>query len=364
MRILHVVPTYLPARRYGGPIVAVHGLCKALVRRGHEVTVFTTNVDGPGSLDVPIGRPVEMDGVRVHYFAPLVRRLYASGAMWRALRREVPQHEVVHSHAVWLWPGIAAGDVARKANVPYVLSPRGMLVPELIAKKSAMVKRIWLHTFERQNFAHASGVHFTSALEQTDAARTGVPIRNPFIVPNGIDLVPRPDVPRDENTIVFLGRINWKKGLDRTIEELPDNARLLIAGNDEERLTPKLQELARSRGVADRVQFLGPVYDDAKWELLARASLFILLSTSENFGNAVLEALMMETPVVVSEGVGLAEDVRRAQAGIVGTGELAELLGDRERRAEMGRRGRELVEREFAWESVAARMEAAYRALR
>lgn len=364
MRILHVVPTYLPARRYGGPIVAVHGLCKALVRRGHEVTVFTTNVDGPGSLDVPIAQPVELDGVRVHYFAPLVRRLYATGAMWRALRREVPKHDLVHSHAVWLWPGIAAGDVARKANVPFVISPRGMLVPELIARKSAMVKRIWLHTFERQNFAHASGIHFTSALEEIDAARTGVPLRNPFVVPNGIDLVPRPDVPRDENTIVFLGRINWKKGLDRTIEELPENARLVIAGNDEEGLTPKLQELARSRGVADRVQFLGPVYDDAKWELLARASLFILLSTSENFGNAVLEALMMETPVVLSEGVGLAEDVRRAHAGIVGTSELAALLRDRERRAEMGRRGREMVEREFAWDRVAARMEAAYDALR
>jgi hypothetical protein len=44
VKILHVVPTYLPARRYGGPIVAVHGLCRALVRRGHDVTVFTTNV--------------------------------------------------------------------------------------------------------------------------------------------------------------------------------------------------------------------------------------------------------------------------------------------------------------------------------
>src|SRR5687767_6027187 len=46
MNILQVVPTYLPARRYGGPIESVHGLCKALVARGHDVTVFTTNVDG------------------------------------------------------------------------------------------------------------------------------------------------------------------------------------------------------------------------------------------------------------------------------------------------------------------------------
>src|SRR5687768_5260636 len=76
MRILHVVPTYLPARRYGGPVVAVHGLCKALAGRGHSVDVFTTNVDGDRTLDVPTGRVVEMDGVRVHYFPSTYRRLY------------------------------------------------------------------------------------------------------------------------------------------------------------------------------------------------------------------------------------------------------------------------------------------------
>src|ERR1700680_1362004 len=47
MRILHVVPTYLPATRYGGPIVAVHSLCRALAARGHAVEVFTTSIDGP-----------------------------------------------------------------------------------------------------------------------------------------------------------------------------------------------------------------------------------------------------------------------------------------------------------------------------
>ena len=66
MRILHVVPTYFPARRYGGPIVAVHGLCKALAARGHEVHVFTTDVDGDATLDVPTDAPVNLDGVHVH----------------------------------------------------------------------------------------------------------------------------------------------------------------------------------------------------------------------------------------------------------------------------------------------------------
>ena len=68
LKLLHVVPTYLPATRYGGPIYSVHGLCKALAVRGHEVHVFTTNVDGPGDSAVPLGRPVDLDGVKVWYF--------------------------------------------------------------------------------------------------------------------------------------------------------------------------------------------------------------------------------------------------------------------------------------------------------
>jgi glycosyltransferase involved in cell wall biosynthesis len=365
MRILHVVPTYLPARRYGGPIVAVHGLCKALVARGHEVDVFTTNVDGDQTLDVPVATPVNLDGVRVRYFPSPFRRLYWSPAMRNALAANIATYDVVHIHAVYLWTGIAAARAAHQAHVPYVISPRGMLVPELIRRKSRVVKTLWLRLLEHRGFSHAAAIHFTSALEGEEAAQIGLPLPSPFVVPNGLDLEPRPDVSRDENTLLFLGRVSWKKGLDRVIAALPSlpDVRFVIAGNDDESLTPKLRELAQQHGVSDRVELVGPIYGPAKNELLARATLFVLLSTSENFGNAVLEALAMETPVVLSREVGLADEVVRAGAGIIGVDEVATLLSDRERRARMGRNGRELVESRFAWERVALEMEQAYAAL-
>jgi glycosyltransferase involved in cell wall biosynthesis len=365
MRILHVVPTYLPARRYGGPIVAVHGLCKALAARGHEVDVFTTNVDGNGTLDVPVATPVELDGVRVRYFPSSFPRLYWSPAMRRALHAEARTYDVVHIHAVYLWTGIAAAHAARKAGVPYVISPRGMLVPELIRRKNRMVKTLWLQVMERRGFAHAAAIHFTSALEGEEAKLVGLPLPSPFVVPNGIDLEPRPDVPRDAATLLFLGRVSWKKGLDRVISALPSlpGVRFQVAGNDDEGLTPRLRELAQQHGVADRVEFPGPVYGAAKNELLARATLFVLLSTSENFGNAVLEALAMETPVVLSRDVGLTDEVVRAGAGVIGLEEAAALFADPERRAQMGRKGRTLVESRFTWPRVAEEMERAYESL-
>jgi glycosyltransferase involved in cell wall biosynthesis len=358
VKILHVVPTYFPARRYGGPIVSVHGLCKSLAARGHEVHVLTTNVDGDATLDVPVGREVDVDGVSVRYFPSPFPRLYWSPEMRRALR-DVHDYDVVHIHAVYLWPGVAAARAARAAGVPYVISPRGMLVPELIRQKSRAMKTLWLQLVERRGFAHASAIHFTSRLEWEDAKRVGIPLPSPLVIPNGVDIPPRPDVPRDDRTLVFLGRVNWKKGLERVIPELPRlGARLIVAGNDEEELTPRLRALAASIGA--NVEFPGPVYGPAKDELLARATLFVLMSDSENFGNAVLEALAMETPAVLSSGVGLAEEVVQAGAGVVGMDAVPALLDDATARAEMGRRGRALVESRFAWPIVAERMEEAY----
>jgi len=363
MRLLHVVPTYQPAWRYGGTIFAVHGLCRALAARGHDVEVFTTNVDGERVVDVPLRQRVTLDGVKVMYFPSLFRRLYWSPSMRTALASAMGSYDLVHLHAIYLWPEVAAARAARRAHVPYVISPRGMLVPELIRQKSRLAKAVWLELVERRNFARAAAIHFTSALEWRDAQRVGLPLPAPFVVPNGVETRPRPPIPRDERTLLCLGRVSWKKGIDRVIEVLPglDNVRLLVAGNDDERLIPRLRGLAKRLGVAGRVEFLGPVYGAAKDEVLARATLFVLMSRSENFGNAVLEALAMETPVVVSPEVGIAEEVAGAGVGAVGLDALALLLKDPARRAEMGKKGRELVASRFGWPGVAIQMEDAYR---
>ena len=94
MRILHVVPYYFPAVR-GGPILAVHGLCRSLAARGHELQVFTTNRDGPGITPTPIATPVNLDGVQIRYFPiPLLRRLYWAPALGRALRHEIGKLDI------------------------------------------------------------------------------------------------------------------------------------------------------------------------------------------------------------------------------------------------------------------------------
>src|ERR1700722_2540477 len=124
LRILHVVPTYYPAVRYGGTIRSVHGLASALARRGHEVHVYTTSVDGANDLDVPLGRPVDLDGVAVHYFrVPALRRLFWAPALQHRVRERVAEFDVVHLHSVFLCPTWAGARAAARVGVPYVMSP-------------------------------------------------------------------------------------------------------------------------------------------------------------------------------------------------------------------------------------------------
>ena len=379
MKLLHVMPTYLPAVRYGGPMYAVHALCRNLVTLGHEVHVCTTSMDGPGELDVPLGAPVNRDGVKIWYFrSDGVRRLAMSDGMRAHLRAGLAQMDLVHTHSVFLWPPWHAARRARAGGVPYVMAPRGMLVPELLALRNRVAKMLWLRLLEWPNLAGADALHFTSDLERADAARLGIPVEKAAVIANGIDLeetrtggesaagpIPGPFV-------LHLGRISWKKGLDRLIRALPQAAGVhaVIAGNDEEGCRASLERLAQDCGVAGRVRFLDPVYGEAKWSLLRAARALVLPSHSENFGNAVLEAMAAGKPVLVSPGVGLAAAVRASNCGLVVDAEpaaladaLQQLWRDEALCRAMGGRGRALVEKEYSWARIAAQTEALYRSI-
>jgi glycosyltransferase involved in cell wall biosynthesis len=171
---------------------------------------------------------------------------------------------------------------------------------------------------------------------------------------------------------LFLSRISWKKGLDRLLQawtEVPDLA-LVIAGYDDEGYQAKLEDIARTLGIADRVHFVGPASDDHKWALYEAAEMFVLPSYNENFGNVVAEAMAMACPVVISPDIGIADLVRESRAGIVTDCEpapLAEAIrslhANPARRAEMGMRGHAAAIDHLSWGAVAAEMEAVYHRL-
>lgn len=375
MKIAHVIPTYVPAYRYGGPIRAVHGLARAQAAAGHEVEVFTTDGDGDQRLAVPTDRVVELDGHRVHYSRRrFPRRIAYAPALRRGLARRLPELDVVHLHSVFLWPTAVAGRLARSARKPYLVSPRGMLDRDLVARRGALRKRLWIALVERRNLAGAARIVVTSEAEARGVRALGLALAPIARLSNGVDLAELDQVDTTPLAaavaaaiargpfVLYLGRLSWKKRIDLLIDALArlDSGRLLVAGPDDERLGPALLLRATERGVADRVELLGEVAGAERRALLREARALALVSIAENFGNVVLESMAAARPVVVSAGVGLASEVEAAGAGAVvdGTAEavaaaLGSCFADSERAAAAGANGRAWVERNGSWSAVA-----------
>jgi glycosyltransferase involved in cell wall biosynthesis len=381
LRLLHVVPTYLPAVRYGGPIQSVHALCRALAAQGHVTDVFTTNVDGPGDSDVPLERPVDLEGVQVTYFpSRRMRRLYWSPPMRRALFSRVTHYDLVHVHAIYLWPTWTAARAARARNVPYIVSPRGMLVPQLIQHKNRWIKQAWIRLIEKPNLERAATVHTTSEIEAHHLGGFDWSLPKVVTIPHGVDdpqatggATLSPDIAAaiaGAPPVLAFGRISWEKGLDRLIVALPlvPMTRVIIAGGDGGQ-AELLAEQARKLGVADRVTIIARHVAGADKEaLFASATAFAMTSLSENFGLAAFEAMRRGLPVLATPDVGMSEIVAKAQAGVIvdpspdGIARgLMTLLQDPAASRFMGEGGRALVIAEYGWNAVAARMVEVYR---
>lgn len=377
MKILHVVASYLPATRYGGTIVSVHGLCRALAARGHDVHVFTTSVDGAADSDVPHGEPVVLDGVKVWYFRSTSwRRLYYAPALRQALRDQVAEFDVVHSHAIFLWPLWVAGWTARQFGVPHVVSLRGMLEKDLIERQTSVMKSLLIGFIEKPRLEAAAAIHVTSRRERDQAAAFGFNLPPFYEIPNGIDPSPRSAaatapiaaLAARQPFVVFLGRINWKKGLDRLIAAMPfaPSATLVIAGPDDDGYRTRVEGMAHAHEVGDRVIFTGEVLGADKHAAIELASALVLPSYSENFGNVVLEAWAQGRPVIVAPEVGLSDVVDACGGGwVAGTPEsigqaIERVVTDHRLCIDAGERGRSEAARRFSWDAVATEMEHLY----
>ena len=385
MKVLHVVPTYLPAFRYGGPIQTVHGLNKWLVRAGASVTVLTTAIDGEKDLDVPLGVPVDRDGVKVFYFKPAWPRgwFYAPG-MRRALHERARGADIVHITSTFLSASALGSRAARAAGKPYLISPRGSLMRIPLEKRSRWKKGLYIKLIERGNLAHADAIHFTTEMERQEYESVGLPLRPAIVIPNGLDpdTLPRGEgaafrkkhgIAANKKIVLFLGRLSWKKGLDTLIPAFAATARmipealLVLAGGDDEHYQPVVERLVEGSGIRDKVRFVGPLEGKDRSSAYQAASVFALSSYAENFAVTVAEAMHFGVPVVVSEEVGIASWVRRADAGIVAPKDntkfaeaLVEILRDHARGREMGERGKAMVAKELTYASVARRFLDAY----
>lgn len=385
-RVLQVIPVV--GIRMGGPAVNVVELSGALRDAGIESVVYATDVgSAPNALErVPLSAanlPAGADEIELHTFKarPPHRLMYAP-SMGGNLRRGVAGFDVVHIHSLFLYPQFAAFRHALAKGVPYVVAPCGALDPNL-RYRSPRAKKLTDVLWQRRMLNRAAALHYKTD-EERDLTADLAYAAPPVVVPNGIRweaFQSGADGRRfrerflggHEGPVVMnLGRLSHKKGLDVLIRAFalvrrgrPD-VRLAIVGPDDEGLVPTLRGVATEAGVGDAVAFPGLLSAGERAGALAAADVWALPSSTENFGNAVLEALAAGVPAVLSPEINIAPAAAAAGAAIVAArepeafaGAIERLLDDPAERETLAGRARAFA-RGYDWAAIAPRMLAVY----
>jgi len=383
MRIIHVIANLAP--RYGGPAKACVEMARAVARLGHEVKIYTTNQDGPGELAVPLGRPLIQDGVEIRYYPIQPPRFWGtSWPMARALAGGIREADLVHIHSLYLFHDLIAGHYCRSYGVPYLVRPHGTLDPYLY-RRHRWRKYVMEAAFENRNIRRAAALHFTSE-EEERLARPHIGDVPGVVVPLGVDLREFQDLPAPgrfrerfpeighKEIILFLGRINFKKGLDLLVQAMARVLRkrrdlhLVVAGPDDDGWGARVKGWLQQEGIADCATFTGMLLGEEKLAALRDARIFVLPSYSENFGMAVIEAMACGLPVVISDQVNICREVEAAGAGLVTPCEavqtataMLELLDNPELAGRVGQNGIKLVREQFQWTTIAITLEKTYK---
>ena len=318
MKILIITPSYKPAFVYGGPIFSVSYLSEELSRT-NEVLVLSTNANGQDVLDFPNTSTQNIDGVNVKFFTRQTKdHTHLSFDLLKYLWQNGNQYEVIHIQSWWNLVALFSALICKIKGWKYVISPRGMLSP--YTYYSSVLKRI-LHFLLGNMLLKSSVIHATSS----DEALKIEDLNSKYIIkviPNFVKLE-TPILTKSlnrTNQLLFLSRIHPKKGLDILIKSLPFLAfdyHLNIVGDGDSIYIESLKCLAEALNIQNKISWHGSIYGDRKFEMYAQADIMILPSHDENFANNVLESLLMGTPVIITENVGLATFVIQNNLGFV-----------------------------------------------
>ena len=381
MKVLAIAP-YISSV-YGGPGKVALELVNTLAKFDLDIDLVTTNANYAGvETNCWSGR----DNYRIRYFNCWHEDDFIiSTGMIVWLFKNISNYDLVHTNTLFSPLISCVHWICQLFNIPYVVTPHGMLEPWALSYKTSK-KKVYFNLIEKRALKKASAIHTLVASEAANIKSLGVDSQIK-IIPNGIHLqdfncwgdrdifYEKYPYTKDKRLILFLGRIDPKKGLDllalafgKVRQKFP-NTHLIVAGPDNINYLPEVKSFFRQENCLEAVTFTGMLTGELKKSALAAADLYVAPSYSEGFSMSVLEGMASGLPCVITTGCNFPEADRANAACVVDINSdaiasaLIDCLENPQQAQLMGDRARQYILQNYTWDIVAQKLIRVYQEL-
>jgi glycosyltransferase involved in cell wall biosynthesis len=354
----------------GGPpkIIFDHSIVQ--MKLGAEVTILTPISEGQKLYAIPEGANVIT--CKRHWFSKFWAEFSPELYTW--IKKHGNEYDIIHIHGVWHFAGVApylAGIKTAKCITTHGLLDRWTI------NKGYWKKYIFGLLFQKRILKNTELIQINNTDEKEDLKRfLGFEHPNVKIIPNGMNLSDFAVLPekntfrnqfkiiRDKQLILFMSRINLKKGLDlllpafKQIVAQRNDCLLILAGPDDGYLA-ETQTFIKENSLEDKIVLVGMLTGDDKLAALSDADIFVLPSHSEGFSIATLEALISGVPSLLSDRVGFGDAIKETKAAhLIELNQnsivkgLNKMLDDKDYCHELSKNGKSLVKNRYDIELV------------
>jgi glycosyltransferase involved in cell wall biosynthesis len=375
MKILYVIEDM--SSHSGGPPVSTLSMASALSCLDNEISFLCYEKDGH---NITIKNAQEYPGYEKICWHTIPNKGYLEHFIPIRFSRKflnlINQYDIISLHNSWRPLLIFSGIICLFYRKPYIVTPHGSLDKWALSHKKWKKFFVW-HLCWKWIVNCATVVRALTLDEKNLMREIGITspievIANGFFSSkfNELQSLNYSDYTKKELSnikkpyILFLSRIHYKKGLDILITAfsfvapLYHDLTLVIAGPDENYWS-EMQYLINKLNINDRIMHIGPIYGNDKFRLLKNSVCFCLTSRQEGFSMAIIEAMSVGAPVIISENCHFNE-LKINDSGIVTTLDIHEVsdaiinvISDQEKSILMGIKGSKFIYNSYTWESLA-----------
>ena len=383
MKILIVIP-YV-GEIYGGTSKIALELAHNLGRIGQQIDLVTTNANNDSKLDVPTEEWVDQEKYRIQYFTCIYRKDFIiSFKLIAWIIRNINNYDIVHTHTLFA-PIISLTHLVCKfTKTPFILTPHGMLEPWSFSHKF-FKKRIYFFLIENIGLRSADAIQVTASPEGANIEKMG--FKQIKLIPNGLNYedyykLPSPEIflskfpeLRHKTLILFLGRIDPKKGLDLLASAFEDasgkhpDIHLVIAGPDSIGFLPTVRSFCKKANCMNSVTFTGMLKGELKLSALSAADIYVAPSYSEGFSMSVLEGMAARLPCIITAGCNFPEAKTAGAARVVDANidaiasALLDYLQHPDQAHQVGTTAREFISQNYTWAQAAHKLCQTYKCI-